>query len=209
MQVSLCAIYRKLKDAHRNSNSSLTILEWLDKRCVNSEMFYYWRIILQLEIEMLIFIRSFREGNFQLYFESLLSLLKWYFAIDKYNYARWATVHWFDLAKLQDVCPSIYSEMTNGYFLFQKTNRKFSRMALDQIHEQNNKDIKGVSGATNLLNRVDDSGLSRWELCGPDLVRLVNEFENNGKRNVKEGIQRPHHEEMLKKGYNALTMKKC
>ena len=72
---------------------------------------------------------------------------------------------------------------TNGYFSFQKTNRKFSRMALDQIHDQNNKDIKGVSGATNLLNRVDNSGLSRWELCGPDLVGLAAEFENNGDRN--------------------------
>ena len=143
---------------------------------------------------MLIFIRSFREGNFQLYFESLWSLLKWYFAIDKYNYARWATIHWSDLAKLQDVCPSIYSEMTNGYFSFQKTNRKFSRMALDQIHEQNTTDIKGVSGATNLLNRVDNSELSRWELCGPDLVRLVTEFENNWDKNGIEEMP-PHHEE--------------
>ena len=54
LQVSLCAIYSKLKDANRNSNSSLTILEWLDERCVNSEMCCYWRSILQFEIEMLI-----------------------------------------------------------------------------------------------------------------------------------------------------------
>ena len=82
--------------------------------------------------------------------------------------------------------------MTNGNFSFQKTNRKFSRMAHDQIHEQNNKDIKGVSGATNLFNRVDNSGLSRWELCSPDLVRLMTEFENNGDRNDTE--MQPHHE---------------
>ena len=67
-------------------------------------------------------------------------------------------------------------------------------MALDQIHEQNNKDVKGVSGATNLLHREDNSGLSRWELCGPDLDRLVIEFENNGDRNDIEEMQ-PHHEE--------------
>ena len=60
LQVSLCTIYSKLKDANRNSNSSLTILEWLDELCVNSEMCCYWRIIFQFEIEMLIFIRSFR-----------------------------------------------------------------------------------------------------------------------------------------------------
>ena len=79
-------------------------------------------------------------------------------------------------------------------FLSKKTNRKFSRMAHDQIHEQNNKDIKGVSGATDLFNRVDNSGLSRWELCSPDLARLVAEFVNNGDRNHIEEMQ-PHHEE--------------
>ena len=50
-------------------------------------------------------------------------------------------------------------------FLSKKTNRTFSTMALNQIHEQNNKDIKGGSGSTNLLNRVDNSGLSRWVIA--------------------------------------------
>ena len=74
------------------------------------------------------------------------------------------------------MCPSAYSEMIKGNLSFQKTNRQFARMALDQIHEQNNKVIKGVSGGTNLLNRADDSGLSRWELCGPDLGRLITKW---------------------------------
>ena len=73
--------------------------------------------------------------------------------------------------------------MMKGHFSFQKSRRQFSRMALDQIHEQNNKVIKGVSGATNLLNRADDSGLSRWELCGPDLARLITEFQDQVDRN--------------------------
>ena len=36
-------------------------------------------------------------------------------------------------------------------------------MALDQIHEQNNDLIKGVGGATHLINREDDSALLRWQ----------------------------------------------
>ena len=127
---------------------------------------------------ILIFVRSLRLGNYHLLIESLWQLLKWLFALDKYNYAGWCTVHWFDLAKLSQVCPSAYSEMIKGNFSFQKTNRQFSRMTLDQIHEQNNKVVKGVSGTTNLLNRADDSGLSRWELCGNDLGRLITEFED-------------------------------
>ena len=35
----------------------------------------------------------------------------------------------------------------------------FSRIGLDQIHEQNNKLIKGCGGASDLLSKVDDSAL--------------------------------------------------
>ena len=48
--------------------------------------------------------------------------------------------------------------------------RQFSRMAPDQLHEQNNELIKGFSGATHLLNRHDTSGLERWETCGPTFI---------------------------------------
>ena len=46
-------------------------------------------------------------------------------------------------------------------------------MSLDQLHEQNNKYIKGVSGATSLVNQQDETALIRWELCGPELSRLT------------------------------------
>ena len=194
LQVSLCAIYKKLKEAHIGSNSPLPIFEWLEQRIQVSEMCYYWKIIIDLQVLILIFVRSIREGNFHLYMESLWVALKWFFALDKYNYARWCTVHWYDLVKLSQVCPSVYEEMVNGFFSFQKTSRNFSRMALDQIHEQNNKVIKGVSGATHLLNRIDGSALSRWELSGPDLARLINEFEDQVDRH-SDGVERKHHED--------------
>ena len=50
-------------------------------------------------------------------------------------------------------------------------------MALDQVHEQNNKGIKGVGGASQLMNRGDDSSLIRLETCGPEVARIVSEFE--------------------------------
>ena len=49
-------------------------------------------------------------------------------------------------------------------------------MAPDQLHEQNNEKMKGSGGATHLVNK-DASGLIKWELCGPELMRLVEEFE--------------------------------
>ena len=51
----------------------------------------------------------------------------------------------------------------NGNFSFPKNNTLFFRIALDQLHEQNNKVIKGISGATSVINRKDESALNRWE----------------------------------------------
>ena len=66
-------------------------------------------------------------------------------------------------------------------------------MALDQIHEQNNKYVKGVSGATSLVNRQDDSALVRWALCGPELRRLIDEFEETFEKE-DDGLKK-HHED--------------
>ena len=68
--------------------------------------------------------------------------------------------------------------MLRGHFSFLKTHREFSRIATDQVHEQNNKMIKGSGGATCLLNKSDESALIRWEACGPDISRVVTEFED-------------------------------
>ena len=73
--------------------------------------------------------------------------------------------------------PDVYQHMVRGCFTFPKTNHPFSRMALDQVHEQNNKTMKGQGGASSFLNLQNDSALIRWETCGPEVARIVSEFE--------------------------------
>ena len=65
-----------------------------------------------------------------------------------------------------------------GNFSFQKINSKFSRLAIDQIHEQSNKIIKGSRGAKHLLNKTDESGWIRWETIGTDISRILPKFED-------------------------------
>ena len=78
LQICACAIYRKLKEAHKESNSILPVMDWLQKgRSNQSEMSFYWNIILHVELSILLFSRSIREGNFTLYKQSLWSLMKW------------------------------------------------------------------------------------------------------------------------------------
>ena len=83
---------------------------------------------------------------------------------------------------LETLCPDVLKEFMAGNFLFQnflfQTNSKFSRLAIDQIHEQNNKIIKGSGGAKHLLNKTGESGLIRWETIATDIARILSEFED-------------------------------
>ena len=51
-------------------------------------------------------------------------------------------------------------------------------MGIDQAHEQNNAVIKGMGGATSVLNKDDESELARWELCLHELSLIINEYES-------------------------------
>ena len=181
IQVALCSLYRKLGEAAENDNSLVDPYEWLSQKAKSSTMCYYWKMVIDLEVEILIFVRSIREGNFPLYVQSLRSLVKCFFSFDHYNYSRWITVHVFDLISLPITHPDVYHQMVQGSFSFAKSKRPFSRMALDQVHEQNNKIIKGQGGASSFLNLEDESALIRWETCGPEVGRIVSEFEEEMK----------------------------
>ena len=84
--------------------------------------------------------------------------MKWFFAMDHYKYTRWCSVHLFDLPSLEFTAPNLHEEFNTGNSSFQKIMRNFSSLAPDQVHEQNNEKIKGLGGATHLLNRPHSTG---------------------------------------------------
>ena len=57
------------------------------------------------------------------------------------------------------VHPTLYEKFSDGKFTVQKTNKKFSKSALDQNHEQLNTGIKGVCEAIALTE--NDAALQR------------------------------------------------
>ena len=61
-------------------------------------------------------------------------------------------LHLMDLNQLHINCPDIYEEFKAGHFTFKKNSWQFSKMAPDQVHEQNNAVMKGTSGTTHLLD---------------------------------------------------------
>ena len=96
-----------------------------------------------------------------MYVSSLKQVVKWYYACDHYHYARWVTVHLYNLVNSPTTSPYLYKCFSDTYFNFQKSNKKFSLMRINQAHEQNNAAIMGMGGAKSVRNKDDESGLAR------------------------------------------------
>lgn len=117
---------------------------------------------------------SYRDSDFRLYKESLSSLIPYFFALDHINYACWLPIHLRDMLALQTTHQEIYQEFEKGNFAIRKTESKFSNIAIDQAHEQNNSIVKGDGGAIRLTE--DPAALRRWMVTGPEISRLIDEF---------------------------------
>lgn len=74
--------------------------------------------------------------------------------------------------------------------MVQKSHKPFCSLGIDHAHEQNNAIIKAEGGAIGLTQ--DPSALRRWTIGGPEVARLLKEFQ---KESVEEDGPTTHHEE--------------
>ena len=96
-----------------------------------------------MELDRLLFLRAIPKGDFLLYIASIEKLLPRIFALDHIHYARWLTVHHYDMEMLSTTNPDAFNEFYNGNFTVKQTRNPFSAMGLDQQHEPLSKDVKG------------------------------------------------------------------
>ena len=68
-------------------------------------------------------------------------------------------------------------------------------MALDQVHEQNNKKILGASGSIHLINR-NTSLMERWETSSLEIPRIVKNFERHTRYDFNTN-EKPLHEDIV------------
>ena len=148
---------------------------WCNQRSEDIPQFQYWSIVLELELLLLVFVRSLREGSFPMYLDSLTELAKWFHAMDHTHYARWIPVHLKDMTELPVTHPDVAKAFMEGKFTVQKTKHAFSSIAMDHAHEQMNACIKGDGGAVGLTE--NPSALLRWMVAGPEIARCIQEFE--------------------------------
>ena len=112
-----------------------------------------------------------------------------------YNYARWQTKHRFDFYTTKTKFPDVCYFLSKENFSFQRSHRDFSRTGLNQIYEQNNKLIKGCGGASNLLNKVDDSALICLKTCSPKIVLVILQFNCLDRHEILAESSTKHHKD--------------
>ena len=84
-QVTACVLYQALDEAYQEYVTSLepdvevkSLNDWCEQQ--NSQpMFKFWFTVLQLQLTVLVFVRSIRTANFQLYVQSLTKLVPCFF----------------------------------------------------------------------------------------------------------------------------------
>ena len=153
--------------------------DWCAQKVLQVPQFHFWYLTMQLELFLLIFLRSIRQANFSLFVDSIAKMLPWFFALNHHNYACWLSVHLLDMRALPQTAPDVARRFDDGFFTVNKSSKRFSAIAIDQAHEQHNAIVKGDGSAVGL--KENPSALRRWMVSGPEIARVVNEFENEMK----------------------------
>ena len=194
-QVTACVLHKRKQEAFKefsvSSERSITMSEW-EKEAEKYPMYKFWNLILKVELILLQFVKSIRSSDFNSYKDSLLLICPWMFLLDHHNYARWLPIHIRSMINLESEQPMLYEEFLKGHFTVQKSNRKFSRIGSDHNHEQLNAKIKGAGGAIGLTE--NDSTLQRWVISGPEISRLIDEFEVTVDNNYDNNLIFEHHD---------------
>ena len=94
------------------------------------------------------------------------------------------------MISLESKHPEIANEFKAGKFTIQKSQRFFSAIAIDHEHEQNNAYVKGDGGALGLTE--NPGALRRWMLAGPEITRIIAEFED---QLTTEDVEETRHHE--------------
>ena len=82
-------------------------------------------------------------------------IILWLFGNDHINYARWLSIQLHNLIDLPILCPTPHIQFCEGTFVTVKTTHKFSAIALDQCHEQQNAIVKGFGGVIGITENKE------------------------------------------------------
>ena len=173
-QVSLVAFSQLKWEAYteyclenEGQGPALMFEKWSEKQAEEYPMFFYWDLVMDLQLLQLRFVRSCREGDFKSYVQNLDEIDDWTLALDRPNYSRALPIHVRDMMQLPTKHPKVYEEFMKGNFVVQRSPHKFSLMGKDQSHEHSNKLLQQSGGGiADLYDKADSMAL--YMLSAPE-----------------------------------------
>ena len=116
--------------------------DWCQRRAKYIPHFQYWASVLELDMLVLVYVRSLRHASFAMYLAAPMELVPWFHALDHTHYARWIPVHLKDMAALPMKHPGVARGFRPGNFTVRRKKKVFYSIKINQAHEQNNALIK-------------------------------------------------------------------
>ena len=90
-----------------------------------------------------------------MFIASLENIVPWMFSLDHVHYSRWMPIFIQNLKDLKLWHNDICEQFLNGDFTMVKSLKRFSAIAEDQAHEQNNKLIQAEGDTIGILDNKD------------------------------------------------------
>ena len=109
-QVIAAALYTLLQNFYssyveEHNDHAGNFDKWRQLKEDENPQFKFWILTLEIQLSVLVFVRSLRERYFYLCIQALQKVAPWMFALDHPNYARWLPVHTRDMMLLEECHP--------------------------------------------------------------------------------------------------------
>ena len=104
--------------------------------CLVGSMVRFWMIYVHLVSSNIRYNRVYRTSDVDLYIYALEEMIPVLFAANRPNYSRWMVKYHLNLLNMEDSHPGIKRVLCNGAFSIRRTDKNFSRSAIDITLEQ-------------------------------------------------------------------------
>lgn len=148
-----------LDSADNFGKLSTLINDFVSECSVNNPNFAFWWEYLEIVSNLLIFTRSLRKGNWDLYLWSLPALLPLIARYDHQHYLKSMAVFIADMNQLPEEIEEAFRESD---FVVKHSPGKFNQVDADQAQEWLVGDGKGAGGLVGITN--DENALQKWAL---------------------------------------------
>ena len=157
------------------------------------KMFRFWHSYMSMVNLLLSFIESSRVANWSLHISCIQQMIKWMFAYDHTNYARYLSIYVHDMYKLPHTHPDIHRALQSGECAVQRGVQPFAQIPVDQTIEQTiNRSSKTKGGIIGFsLNKM---AVQRWALTAHNRASIVENMKEMIGMNDVTSINQKHKE---------------